>query len=331
MRNASVFGIRRKYLIWLCGTLRTMVDAGLPMSRALDVLAGQAPGAMGEVLARVRRRVDEGASLAEAFEAEGRFPPLFLQLLDAGERSGTLELALAELARFYEFQRDQWHRFLARIAFPVLQYCAAVLVISATIYILSMIQGDPHGLVTGLLLGYGIPVALILLYRTVVKRLGATRLCHEAILRVPILGQVTQRLAVMRFSFVMYLMYEAGIPITEALERSLAATDNGAFAARAQTAVETIQRAGTLTEALRSTGLFPGEYLDIIAVAEESGKVSERLDWLSSHYAEKAESAMSMLATTIAVLIWLSVAVVIVFFIFTFFMRYIGGIYSQMG
>jgi type II secretory pathway component PulF len=95
--------------------------------------------------------------------------------------------------------------------------------------------------------------------------------------------------------------------------------------------VETIQRAGTLTEALRSTGLFPGEYLDIIAVAEESGKVSERLDWLSSHYAEKAESAMSMLATTIAVLIWLSVAVVIVFFIFTFFMRYIGGIYSQMG
>jgi type IV pilus assembly protein PilC len=325
-----VFGIRRKDLIWLCTTLRTMVDAGLPVSRALDVLAGQARGPMAGVLARVRARVDGGDSLAEAFEAERRFPALFLQLLDAGERSGTLERALAELARFYEFQRDQWHRFLIRISWPVVQYCLAVLVISLALYFLGMIEEKPRSPLPGLLIGYGIPVALIILYRVVLRTLGATRICHELILQLPVVGQVTQRLALMRFSFVMYLMYEAAVPITEALERALKATGNEAFAARAAKAVSTIEREGTLTEALRSTGLFPSEYIDIIEVAEESGKLSERLDWLAGHYAERAEAALSMLATAVTVLVWVSVAAVIIFFIFTFFMRYIGMLYDQM-
>jgi type II secretory pathway component PulF len=65
-------------------------------------------------------------------------------------------------------------------------------------------------------------------------------------------------------------------------------------------------------------------------VAEESGKVSERLDWLSSHYAEKAESAMSILARAIAVIVWVVVAAVIVCFVFSFFMRYIGAINQQL-
>lgn len=326
----GVFGISRKNLIWLSGTMRTMIDAGLPITRALEVLSGQAPGSMGTALRRVRTRVDEGASLAEAFEAEGHFPELFLQLVDAGEASGTLERALGELARFYEFQQRQWRRFLSRIAWPVLQYCAAVLVISGTIYILNMIEGDPHGLLAGVLIGYGIPAGLIFLYRVVLRRVGATRPFHEIILMIPLLGQVTRRLALTRFSFVMYLMYEAGIPITEALQRALSATNNGAFAARAPAAVAAIERAGTLTDALRATGVFPREYVDIIAVAEESGKVSERLEWLSGHYAEKAESSMSTLASAIAILVWVAVATVIVYFIFKFYMRHIGNIYQQL-
>jgi type IV pilus assembly protein PilC len=300
------------------------------MSRTLEVLARQAPGRLGSRLSRVRGRVDEGASLAEALAAERCFPALFVQLVDAGERSGTLERALAELTRFYEFQRDQWRRFLSRIAWPAIQYCLAVLVISGTVHILNMIEGEAHGFGTGVLIGYGIPAALIIIYRTVVKRLGGTRICHELILATPLVGQVMRRLALMRFSFVLYLLYEAGLPITEALERALAATNNGAFAARAARAVEAIKRSGTLTDALLATGLFPREYTDIMAVAEESGKVSERLGWLSTHYAEKAESAMSTLAAAIAVVVWVTVAGVIVFFIFKFYMRHIGNIYQQL-
>ena len=84
---------------------------------------------------------------------------------------------------------------------------------------------------------------------------------------------------------------------------------------------------GTLTEALAGTGLFPLEYLHIIAVAEESGKLSERLDWLASHYAEKSETALRALVIVLARLIYLAVACVMVYFIFTFFMRYV----SQVG
>ena len=132
-------------------------------------------------------------------------------------------------------------------------------------------------------------------------------------------------LALARFSLIMYLMYEAGVLIGEALGKSLEGTNNGAFAARARRATATIEH-GTLTEALEGTGLFPLEYLQIIAVAEESGKLSERLEWLASHYADKSEAALRALVTVIARLIYLAVACVIVYFIFKFFTRYAGQV-----
>jgi len=251
--------------------------------------------------------------------------------VDAGEQSGTLERTLHELSRYYEFQQRIWRHFLGQIFLPVMQYVAAVAVVALTMYILGFVAGEPPWSPgTVLLVGYGAPVGLVALYEVLVHGFGATRLCHEAILRIPVVGKVMEALALSRFSLVLYLMYEAGAPIMEGLRRAFEGTGNGAFAARAPKAVRTVQQAGSLTEAISSTGLFPQQYTDIMAVAEQSGKVSERLDWMARHYGERAEASMAALAAVIARLVWVVVAVVIISFIFKMFMRYVGAIEHAM-
>ncbi|MHC4591900.1 MAG: type II secretion system F family protein, partial [Planctomycetota bacterium] len=197
-------------------------------------------------------------------------------------------------------------------------------------YILRVIEGTSGNSGTILLVGYGAPVALVLAYYAVVRPMGATRPVHEALLRVPIIGRVVRSLALARFSLIMHLMYEAGTPLRDALRRALEGAGNAAFAARARVAVATLE-GGTLTEALQNTGLFPVEDLNIVAVAEESGKLSERLDWLAAHHADQAEAGLRALVIVTARLIYVAVAVVIIFFIVKFFMRYASALQAAAG
>jgi type II secretory pathway component PulF len=85
-----------------------------------------------------------------------------------------------------------------------------------------------------------------------------------------------------------------------------------------------VEKGGTLTDALLATGLFPPEYMEVISVAEESGKVSERLDWLAKNYGERAETAMGALVNVAAKLIYACVAIIIIIFIFRIFTGYLG-------
>jgi type IV pilus assembly protein PilC len=321
-----MFGITLKQMIWLCRTMGTMLDAGLPMSRVLAVLSSQASGPMRQALQRVESGVEGGETLTQALQATGAFQPLFVQLVAAGEMSGALDRTFAELARFYEFQQRMWRYFLGQISLPVMQYIAAVAVISFATFLTRMLAGGHGGLISGLLIGYGIPALLVVLYLVVVKQLGGTRLVHEVVLQIPVLGGVMRSLALARFSLVLYLMYEGGVPVAESLRRAFEGTNNGAFAARATKAVQAVEKGGTLTDALLATGLFPPDYMEVISVAEESGKITERLDWLAKNYGERAETAMGALVSVVAKLIYACVAIIIIIFIFRIFSQYLGQI-----
>jgi len=327
-----VFGMSNKRMIWLCRNLSTLLDAGVPVTRALSVLTSQAPaGRIRQALQRVAADVDAGATLAEAFEARGLFPGLFVLLVGVGEESGALERALAELVRFYEFQQRIRQTLIANLALPVIQYVVAVAVISLATHIITMLGLSAGSPVFYLCAGYGGPVAAIGLYFLLVKPLAGSRPCHEVLLRVPALGNVMRAVALARFSLVMYVMQEAGVPVTNALERAFNATGNAAFAARADAAVQAVEAGETLTDALRATGLFPRDFMEAVDVAEQSGKLSERFDWLASHYSRRAESALHTLAVVFSRLVYVAVALFIIYFIFKFFSLYAGAISGAMG
>ncbi len=325
-------GMSNKRMIWLCRNLGTLLDAGVPLSRALSVLTSQAPaGGIRDALQRVAADVDAGATLAEAFEARRRFPAFFVLLVGVGEQSGALDRTLAELVRFYEFQQRVRRTLMANLALPVIQYVIAVAVISLAMYIMSMLGVAFGSAAFYLCVGYGGPIAAIALYFLLLKPLAGRRSCHEVLLLVPALGNVLRMVALARFSLVMYLMQESGVPVTNALERAFSATGNGAFAGRADAAVAAVDGGGTLTDALNAAGLFPRDYMEAVDVAEQSGKLSERFNWLASHYGERAESALHTLAVVFSRLVYVAVALFIIYFIFKFFSFYAAALSGAMG
>jgi type II secretory pathway component PulF len=309
----------------LCGTFATMLEAGVPIERVIQVAGEQGRSAvLRRAMADCARRIKAGSSLADALKAQRCMPALLVNLADVGERSGSLERVFRELAALYEFQSQLWRRFFGRLVLPALQYVVAVFVASLAFHIFSTLNDGPPRLALGLALGYGIPAALVLFYLLVVKPLAGARACHEVVLRIPFAGGAARALALARFSLVMHLMLEAAVPMRETLEGSFNATGNGAFAARGKAAADAVLGDATLTRALADTGLFPRDYLEIVAVGEETGTFSERFDWLAKQYGEKAETTMIVLATVAARAIWLIVAAFIVFFIFVMFSRYVA-------
>jgi type IV pilus assembly protein PilC len=321
-----------KKLSQLCQSLSSLLDAGVQVSRALEVAAKQAGSPrLTKAVKDAAGRVDGGASLTGALRAQNCFPALFINLVEVGEKSGSMAEVFQELSRIYELKSRLWRRFLGQIAMPVFQYVAAVFVVSLARYIIGMIQDQPVSLWSGLIPGYGIPVVLIMSYFFFSKVLGGTRLFHEMLIRIPVLRAIFRAAALARFSLIWRLMLQAGFEAGAGLQQALEASGNAAFAARAGAAKLHLQKGDTFTDILSDTGLFPREYLEIVSIGEESGKLLEKLDWLVKEYTRRAEDALKVFTAAVAYLIWLMVACFIIYFIFTIFTGYISKISSLTG
>ena len=318
-------------LAWVCRSMSTMLDAGLTVLRSLEVLEDKA-GERGlkPVFADIRRRISDGATIREAFEKSGRFPGFLLDMIAVGEKSGTLDIVLEEAGTFYEMKNRLWRTFVSSIIFPVLQYVAAVALITLIMYILNSVRGEPTAAGYHLLLGYGIPVLIYAAYRFFASYGVSARWFQELLLRVPILGELSSRLALARFSVAMHAMLEAGTSAPRALRYSFHATDNEAFTARAESAEKVVTSGEPFSIALRQTGLFPEDYLSIVSVGEETGQLSEKMDWLADHYGDKAEQALQTATTFAARAIWVGVAIIMILFIFQIASQYAAAIQQNM-
>jgi type IV pilus assembly protein PilC len=313
----------------------TMLEAGLPIRRALAVAErGARPPTKG-IYQRVGRAIEQGATLSQALEGEGRaFPALYLRLVHVGEAVGGLDRVFKRLAEYYEFVRTMWLRLLSSLVYPILQYFAAVGILTLATYILDMV--DTEGLVprpipgfsAGMVFAAGIAVfvAPIIAYFVATRTFGGLRVTHEFMLRVPAVGNAMRGLALARFSWSMELMTDAGVNIFNALQWSMEATANGAFEGRTPGIIQRIKEGVPLSQSLEASGLFPAEYVAMVHVGEESGSMPDMFKRLAQNYFENAERALRAMTTVLGWCIWVCVAAVVIFFIFRFFAMYLGNI-----
>ena len=324
----NLFGLSKRVLGHFCHQLGTMLQAGLPLRRALATLerSGQTAG-IKQIARRLGDEIEQGSTFTEALQRQGSlFPALMIQLIGVGEEAGSLDSVLEELGKYFELQREIQRSFLAQLAFPVLELLAAIFVLGGLACILAML-GDEGKDPTGELLrvwgiGYGSVIGAVALYYFVTRSLGGLRIVHEIILRIPILRYVHRSLALARFSWSMQLMTEAGAPIFDSIERSLRATNNGAFQARAERITRTLADGVPLPDALQAAGLFPIDYVEIMRVAVESGSMSESFARLARQHFDNAERGMRAAAVAFGVLIWVGIAGILTYFIITLAMKY---------
>lgn len=312
--------------------LLALTKAGLPILTALDLLSerSQQPRLVA-ILADVREVVKGGMALSAAFARHPRvFSPLFTATIHAGEQSGNLVDALT---RYVEYQRRILalrQRFRAALTYPAVLCVAAVAVILFLLmYVVptfTLIYGDLEAELpasTRLLVGVtghlqrALPLftggALVL--AVVAWRWHATpdgrRTIDRLTLRLPWIGDLVRGYLFSRVARTLAMMLRGGIPMIPSLQVTLTTVGNAFVGDALQRCVPRVAAGSSLADALGGTGVVPPLVLEMAAVGEGSGSLSEMLGHVADLYDSEVDSRLTALAAAIEPIIMVGMGLVV--------------------
>lgn len=316
--------------------MHTTTKAGVPITRALEILGKNARGVDRQIIRGLAREIENGASLTTAMEAQGRaFPALYRNLVMAGEVSGGLEEVFLQLADYYDLVRQMWRRLISGLLYPVIEYIMLIGALTFITYIVEMFVNhnpNPEGpALRVLLIGIAIFCVPIVVYLILTRMLGGRRVVHEILNRVPILGMVMRSLALWRFCWCMHMMTNAGVAVLDAVVLSAQATANGAYAAQGPKIAAELRQGVPMYAALERTGLFPNDVIEMVHVGEESGEAPDMFRRMAVVFQERVTAALAFLSTAFGWFIWMIVAGVIIFYIIRFAMQYRNMLNDVLG
>ncbi len=332
-----------KTLAHTCRSLSTMLESGIAVRQTFKFAANKtSDGRCRAAMQEIAIRIAAGDEISKAMRDQaGTFPDLMIDMIEMSETTGALPEVLSHLAHHYENNLQMRRQFVSQIAWPMFQLVAAVLVIALLIVVIGMIGGDEKGPnLRGLVFGLtGVSGAVIWLtctfggalltwmsYQVAVRMFPAKEILDSIWLRVPVLGTCMRSFAIARFSWAYFLTAQTGMPVDRSLTASLKATNNGAFQNAGPELIGRIHEGEDFSTALAATQLFPEDYIHMVSVAETSGTVPEALNRLSPQFEDQARRSLKALTATFSGLVWGSVALFILFFIFRFFNWYVGMI-----
>lgn len=288
--------VRARDLAILYGQLSDLLGADVPALRALDILSRSTVNRrLAGHINRVREDLAAGKSLADAMAVfPDVFKPLHVAMVRAGERAGFLETVLANLAQFLERQDELRNKVLGALVYPLLVVTLGIIVgtivLAAVVpqfrdlfedipvpwptRVLFAISGVFQTVWPLLLLG-GV-VAVVGVWSFMASERGR-RLWDGWRLKIPVIGRTTRLVAVTRFCRILGMMLAGGVPLLESLAISKDATGSLTLSDSIAEASENVRAGETLAEPLRTSGFFPVEILEMIAVAEESNQLEKTL------------------------------------------------------
>jgi len=298
----------------------TMINAGLPMVQCLDILAQQTEKEFFRTsIARVMADVEGGSTLAESMARHPKvFTTLYVNMVEAGEAGGILDVILVRLATFLEKLDILQRKVKSALTYPSV---VAFVAIAATCFMLIFIiptfarmftdfggqLPTPTRIVMGLsdfLRGYwwviiasitGFVIALQRYYKTESGRLNIDRL----LLKIPVLGTVIRKGAVARFTRTLGTLISSGVPILSGLEITARTAGNRVVENAVIATRESISQGNTIAEPLRASGVFPPMVTQMIAVGEQTGALDEMLEKIATFYDSEVDTAVDALTAII--------------------------------
>ncbi|MCA8987201.1 MAG: type II secretion system F family protein [Planctomycetaceae bacterium] len=335
-----------KPLSLLCRSLSTLLDTGVSARKAFQISGEKAADSSVRTATRqIAQEIEKGMDIATALKDQDLFPPLMVNMVDVGERTGSLPEVLKGLAEHYDNLLRLRKDFYSSIAWPVIQLVMAVFVIAGLIFLLGWIAesrgGDPidilgwgltgtEGALIWLGMVFGTAIILFLAYRFARASIFGQSYLDGFLMRVPVLGHCMRSFAIARFAWAYHLTQESGMAIQESIDAATRATSNGQFILMGPRISQWIEQGDTVTEALRASNLFPLEVIEMIHVGETAGTVPEMLHRLGPEFEDRARRSLQALAGAIGWLVWLIVAGFIIFVVFSIFFWYIQQINSLL-
>jgi type IV pilus assembly protein PilC len=323
--------------------LSTLIGAGIPISQAMHILVAQTENKrLKKATQEVSSDIEGGLSLSAALEkAKVIYSPLYVSMVKAGEVGGTLDQTLERISD--EIEKD--HELIAKIrgamAYPavimVVMVVAVIVVITLVIPQMAKVFAEMGGKLppttqflidlSNFVKSYGIFLAIgiagfIFGYRYLLKNNAKFRyFIHFGLLKMPILGKkVINKLNVSRFSSTLSSLLSSGVTVLEALDVSSDALTNEVYRKNIKIAAEKVKNGSGLSDALKTSNIFPMIVIQMIAIGEETGTLDKILEKLSGFYQKEVSNTVANLASIMEPMIMVVVGLLVAFLVFAVMM-----------
>ncbi len=294
--------------------LATMMSSGVPLMQSMQIIGeGHENASMQDMILSIKADVESGTSLAESL---GKFPlhfdDLFVNLVNAGEQSGTLEQLLHEIAVYKEKTEALKAKIKKALVYPI-----SILVVAFIVTAILMIFVIPQ--FQSLFEGFGAELPALtqmvinlsiffqeywwLIFGSII---GAVYAIMEAkrrsrkvqhffdrlLLKVPVIGVVMEKGAIARFARTFATMFKAGVPLVESMVSVAGATGNIVFSEGTLEMRDEVSTGTQLNVAMRNSELFPNMVIQMVAIGEESGSLDTMLAKVADFFEQEVDDAV---------------------------------------
>lgn len=316
--------------------LSILLGAGVPLVSSLDTLMTQAANPLfKKILAQVKESVNEGGSFASSLSQHPKvFSEVYINMVRAGESSGSLDLVLDRLADFSERQQALRGRFKAAMAYPVLMFFVGSLIlfflITFIIPDILAIFGEMHKtlpLPTLILIGISsflesfwwivifILAGTVFLIKRAIRNPSGRYFWDNVKLRIPVFGSINIKMAMARFARTLGSLLKNGVPLLNALKIVRNIVNNTQIAKAIDNAMDQIEAGKSLSTQLGQSRWFPPIAVQMISVGEQSGELEEMLNKIADIYEREAESQVMAMTSMLEPIMILVMGVIVGFIV----------------
>jgi len=310
----------------LTSQLSTLLGANIPMVEALSALCDQTENPkLKSVMTDVKDKVNEGWPLARAMRGHPEvFDDLYINMVDAGEKSGALDVVLVRLTAFTEASVALRGKLVAALTYPIIMITmSSLLVLGLFAFVIPRIKkvlDSFHSelpLLTQILFGLSnfvmnywwllavlIPGAIFGFTRYIKSPAGRTW-WHRRLLRLPIIGPINRKVAVSRFSRTLATLLTSGVPILTALNIVKSVVGNDIIAAAVELAAKNISEGQPIAPPLKASGEFDPIVIHMITIGERTGELEPMLAKVADAYDGQVDNTVNALTSLLTPLLTL--------------------------
>ncbi len=310
-------GVRDKDIVIFTRQFATMIDAGLPLVQALDILTTQVENKfLSSTLATIKADVEAGSTYADALRKHPRaFTELYANMVAAGESGGILDTILNRLAAYIEKSMKLKKKVKGAMVYPIVVSTIAVAVIAiimifvvptfakmfasmgGTLPLPTLIIIKLSNFMAGIggLMVFLAIVAFIIAFGQIRKTEKGKVATDKIFLRLPIFGILLRKVAVAKFTRTLSTLMSSGVPILDGLEITAKTAGNKVIEYAVMDVRTAVAEGKTLAEPLLKSKVFPPMVTHMIAVGESTGALDSMLGKIADFYDDEVDNAVSNL------------------------------------
>src|SRR5213082_955336 len=339
--------IKPKILMIFTRQLATLIDAGLPLLRSLNVLAKQErDSVLRNTINKLADGVQGGNTFSDALALHPRiFNDLYINMVKAGEVGGVLELVLNRLAEFQEKAAKIKNKVVAAMVYPIIVMTMAVGIMAFLLVFIvpkfeaifhDMLGDKPLPAVTQFVIGasnlvkdhglvlLGAVIVAVTAYKFIGRTRGGRFVIDSFKLRMPLFGDLNRKTAISRFARTLGTLVTSGVPILQALNITRETAGNAIIAKAISQVHDSVKEGESIVQPLEASRAFPPMVISMIDVGEETGQLPEMLLKIANVYDDEVDNAVAGITAALEPIMIVFLAVIVGTIVMALFMPLIA-------